>query len=357
MEQIVFIGGMARSGINLLRTMLDSHSSIAAGPAYSSIEHVADVFAHISQEFYNDGPLSSQLTESELTALLQGFIEGMLLPYARRQGKSIAVQSSASTLRAFPILAQLFPTAKFIHIIRDGRDIACSNQQLALRMQEQGAIDDQNIGSALHSANSWRAAVELGHSICAPHTDLAREGRAIEVRYEDLVVSPIYEIQRICRMLDVPFETAMLSPQLQPHDGAVDGIWITSENTTRPLSLDSVGRWLKELSFRDRMLFMAAGHDTLLSMGYERDVEWSFRDMTVSREDAMLEIELVNEELALLQSNGSIASLEHESSAATDDSSLKLEKVIVDELAPETKDSLLAPTLPAAAPSPLPTRR
>jgi hypothetical protein len=157
-------------------------------------------------------------------------------------------------------------------------------------------------------------------------------------------------------MLDVPFETEMVMPHLKPHDGAIDGIWITSENTSRPLSLDSVGRWLKELSFRDRMLFMAAGHDTLLSLGYERDVEWSFRDMTISREDAMLEIELVNEELTLLQSGETLMSTEVQSSAESD-SSLRLEKVIIDEPAVEIKDAQLPSSPTSPLPSSLPTRR
>jgi protein-tyrosine sulfotransferase len=354
MEQIVFIGGMARSGINLLRTMLDSHSQIAAGPALSNMENIANLFVQLSQEFNNEGALSSYISEPEMTSVLQGFIEGMLLPYARRKGKSIAIESSANTLWAFPVLAQLFPTAKFIHVIRDGRDVACSSQKVAKRLESNGIVDSNNLGSALHTANMWRECVHLGHSICGPQTQLAREGRALEVRYEDLALSPLHELQRICRMLEVPFESSMLTPQLYQHDGAIDGIWITQESTSRSLSTDSVGSWLKELSFRDRMLFMAAGHEMLLSLGYERDVEWSFRDINISQEDAMLEIELVNEELALLLSNDAAAPAE-QISAETPDASLKVEKVVVAEATAESSETPLASQLTPASPSPSPS--
>jgi hypothetical protein len=253
----------------------------------------------------------------------------MLLPYARSKGKAIAVESSANTIWAFPVLAQLFPQAKFINVIRDGRDVVASHRNVAQRLFERGLPDTSNAGSALQTGAMWREVVNVGNSLCGPQADLAREGRAITVRYEDLVFAPVQELQRICRLLDVQFDQEMLHPEARSHDGAIDDIWITSANATRTISTDSIGRWLSELPFRERMLFMAAAQDTLVAVHYEINDEWSMRNLTISQEDALLELELVQEEIALMQ-QPTAQQVEASHDAGMNDGALKIEKVVVD---------------------------
>ncbi len=327
MEQLIFIGGMARSGINLLRTMLNCHPSIAAGPATNNMESIMNLFINMS-ETHRTGSLAKYLSEDEFTNLLQGFVEGMLLPYARKQGKPIVVEASANTIWAFQALAQLFPTAKFINVVRDGRDVIASHRNIAQKMSERGIADINNIGSPLHTAALWRETVNVGMSICGPQSDLAREGRAITVRYEDLVMSPVHELQRICRLLNVTFDQEMLHPESRSHDGEFDELWTTAANAKRPVSTDSIGKWLTELSFRERMLFLAAGQEALVALRYEETDDWSLRDLNISQEDALLELELVNEEIALSQASIDQSSASTESNEQ--DSSLRIEKVVVD---------------------------
>lgn len=355
MEQLIFIGGMARSGINLLRNMLDCHPSIAAGPALNNMESITNLFIEMS-EAHRNGSLGTYLSEDELTQLLQGFVEGMLLPYARKKGRPIVVEASANTIWAFPALAQLFPQAKFINVIRDGRDVIASHRDIAQRLSERGIPDVNNVGSALHTAAMWRETVNLGISLCGPQSELALEGRALTVRYEDLVMSPVNELQRICRLLAVDFNQEMLHPEAKAHDGQSDEIWTTSANASRSISTESVGRWLTALPFRERMFFLAAAQETLVALRYEDTDDWSLRNLTISQEDALLELELVNEEIALSQ-----ASVDQAPSSAENvdlDGSLHIEKVVVDDsqpsgiLPPHMKTGGQLPPTPA-----LPSRR
>jgi hypothetical protein len=195
-------------------------------------------------------------------------------------------------------------------------------------MSERGIADINNIGSSLHTAALWRETVNFGMSICGPQSDLAREGRALTVRYEDLVMSPVHELQRICRLLNVTFDQEMLHPELRSHDGEFDELWTTSASATRPVSTDSIGKWLTALSFRERMLFLAAGQEALVALRYEETDDWSLRALNISQEDALLELELVNEEIALSQASIDQSSASIESS--TQDGSLRIEKVVVD---------------------------
>jgi hypothetical protein len=121
----------------------------------------------------------------------------------------------------------------------------------------------------------------------------------------------------------------MLHPEARSHDGAIDDIWITSANATRTISTDSIGRWLSELPFRERMLFMAAAQDTLVAVHYEINDEWSMRNLTISQEDALLELELVQEEIALMQ-QPTAQQVEASHDAGMNDGALKIEKVVVD---------------------------
>jgi hypothetical protein len=51
------------------------------------------------------------------------------------------------------------------------------------------------------------------------------------------------------------------------------------------------------------MLFLAAGQEALVALRYEETDDWSLRALNISQEDALLELELVNEEIALSQAS------------------------------------------------------
>lgn len=53
-------------------------------------------------------------------------VRSLLDPLARSTGASSWVEWSTRSVAAAPTLARLFPDCKLIHVIRDGRDVACS---------------------------------------------------------------------------------------------------------------------------------------------------------------------------------------------------------------------------------------
>jgi Sulfotransferase family len=96
-----------------------------------------------------------------------------------------------------PLLASLFPSSRFIHIVRDVRDYCLSLQNAWQKNMIRGA---QRWADGVMKAR--RDAAEL-----AP-------GRYLEVRYEDLLTNPEKELRRCCEFIDVDFDPSLLELRL-----------------------------------------------------------------------------------------------------------------------------------------------
>jgi hypothetical protein len=155
-----------------------------------------------------------------------------------------------------PFLDRTFPDSRFIHIVRDGRDAALSHARtpwLAERSRGSGRVDTGGYAfgpyarfwvepsrraefestSDLHRAAwAWRrhteAALEHGRGL-GPE-------RYLEVRYEDLVTSPVQEAERLLAFLclDDPRSRSGLTDAVSAADARSIGGWRTQ------LSIDQI---------------------------------------------------------------------------------------------------------------------
>ena len=109
-------------------------------------------------------------------------------------------------MRNLPTLHRLWPTARFVHLIRDGRDVFLSmiNWKRANRAVGRFAAWTRDPVSA--SAFWWKWHVRLGREAAGwLGQDLYRE-----VRYEALVADPAGECAKLCTFLGVPYADTML---------------------------------------------------------------------------------------------------------------------------------------------------
>ncbi len=149
--------------------------------------------------------------------------------------------------------ARMFPGAHFVHVVRDGRDVAASNitggQEWAYKTVEEAAA-------------GWLGVVERPHTVAPPD-------RYLEVRYEDLVGDPRSTLRRVTEFLGIPWDDALLRHTELPHS-LFDNPYEhpSAEATTKALSTAKVGRHRTELD-RDQIIrFEAlAGHE-LARLGY-----------------------------------------------------------------------------------------
>jgi hypothetical protein len=166
-------------------------------------------------------------------------------------------------------IERLLPEAHFVHIIRDGRDVALSWRQTW--------FSPSNEISTL--ARSWRTWIEKARR------EAQRVRHYLEVSYEALVVQPELVLRRVCDFIDLPFEEQLLryhtrsAWRLLEHGPGVapDGSVLVTRDvrlqqqfrTTTPPDPSRIGAWRTVLTPRERAEFARAAGRLLEQLGHE----------------------------------------------------------------------------------------
>jgi hypothetical protein len=256
----VFIGGAQRSGTTLLRVMLDSHPAIAAGPEL----HLAAALAsrrrapwrRLSEQLAAYPWWSTVATPAPTRdpAAQRELVEALMRAYLERTGKRRWVEKTPSNVFHFVYLRRLYPEARFVHCVRDGRDAVCSllgTTWFRPRWRPR----------ALAATLKWLLAVRIGR---ASARRLA--GAYLEVRYESLVDDPERTLRAVLEFVGESWDDAVLGFHAHPHDWTDGG-----QQVTRPISSSSVGRWQRDMPRRQQLLFRLLAGRTLARLGYRRE--------------------------------------------------------------------------------------
>jgi hypothetical protein len=186
--------------------------------------------------------------------------------YARRNGKERYGEKCPGYVMHIPVLAELFPEARFVHLIRDGRDVTLSYKQAGWGPKD-----------VAESAYYWKRFVERGRSTGRALGD----GRYREVHYEELVADPERIVKELCDFLDVTFEDEMLQ-YYERADAVLDkvrgGTWATGHKNIFKPPTKGLRDWRTQMSRQDVEVFEALAGDLLADLGYERTV----RSLTAS---------------------------------------------------------------------------
>lgn len=209
-QPIPFVVGVMRSGTTLLRLMLDAHPDLAIP---SETRFFPALMPFINKDQIDPQEIINTLTSVNTWPDFE-LNENNLLK--KMQEKS--VNDAASALRVFyelyaarfkknrwgdktpyyclhmDQLSLLFPEARFIHIIRDGRDVALSTKGLWFDLGK--TIEE----TAVNWANRIRQTRQLAQLV--PYY--------MELRYEDLIAEPEITLRKICKFIHLPYHPAML---------------------------------------------------------------------------------------------------------------------------------------------------
>jgi protein-tyrosine sulfotransferase len=257
----IFIGGAPRSGLTLLRVMLDAHPAISCGP---DTGHVA--LTMTSADFETTlGALHREHFHLETDIVRRNFAQAIAAPMEKRAaalGKMRWADKSAFNILVFERLAQLFPEARFLHVVRDGRDLAASLLERQWR-DPSGKLFDQ-CASLAGAARYWASLVTRG---LQAEADPSIAGRIIRIRYEDLAAKPDEALQQVCAFLGEPFERQMAS--IETRRPALAGLELeAAERLQRPVDTSAVGRWRRDLRQEDARSVHAAYRPLFETLGY-----------------------------------------------------------------------------------------
>ncbi|MGB2850352.1 MAG: sulfotransferase [Solirubrobacterales bacterium] len=282
-----FIVGVNRSGTTLLRLMLDSHPGLTIPPETHFVPEMIRLARRENMtrkrllRAATDHPRWGDfgLDEDVLLARLQEVkplnpadaIRVFYDLYAEKEGKPRWGDKTPRYMRAMPRIERALPEARFIHLIRDGRDVALSQAERAI---------DGEVPSITEVAERWRRRIETARVHSA---DL---NNYLEIRYEDLVGNPEGTLRRICEFLELPYDAEMLDFHQRAADRLteMDRDLGTGENgpvrtgderlaghamTSNPPSTDRCGRWREEMSAADEAEFERVAGALLEDLGYE----------------------------------------------------------------------------------------
>ena len=122
----IVLGGCGRSGTTLLRMMLDSHRRICCGPESSLFRRRALDPEALADRF--GFPREAVRAIYEASRSRPAFIEGFAALCMQQAGKQRWAEKTPRNISRIGEVFRWFPEARFIHVLRDGRDVACSLQ-------------------------------------------------------------------------------------------------------------------------------------------------------------------------------------------------------------------------------------
>ena len=283
---VPFVVGVGRSGTTMLRLMLDSHSQLTIPPETHFLPDLIDAFksGHATpnvvaerltedrrwEDFHLDEHALRGRLETvepfEVGPALRTFYE----LYAEREGKPRWGDKTPNYVDRMSEISQVLPEARFVHLIRDGRDVAMSRIKRSLK----------NPPPMNRVARNWKRRVRRAQSVGA------KLDHYLELRYEDLVLDTEPTLRQICEFLELPFEEGMLTyyeraeermsemaGDLKPVDGKPlrpgEERMAAHAMTREPPSADAIGRWRKRMDAADLATFEKVAGDLLGELGYE----------------------------------------------------------------------------------------
>ena len=191
-----FLISAERSGSSLLRLMLDHHPEIA----------FATEFGWAVAKIGDDGSLPDVVAFAEWLRRQRGFdydidvrldyralVADILLQKRQRSGGKQFVGGTIH--HAFHRVPYLWPRARFVHLVRDPRDVARSVLQ-------------KGWAGNLYDAAGWWVAAESSWDRLVPQL---QADQFVEVRFEDLVAQPVECLERICSLIGTTFSEEMLT--------------------------------------------------------------------------------------------------------------------------------------------------
>lgn len=238
----IFLVGAERSGTTVLRLMLDHHPSIAWRNEFEhAVDQMPDHQGWPDLNHYYDWLETHRIFQASGVTINKSLdypalINDFLVQHRDRTGKPMI---GATVHRHFDRLLRIWPDALFIHILRDGRDVARSNIGMGWA------------GNVWMGIEKWIEAEQLWKTL-KEHIPVERR---IDVTYENLIHSPEQELTRICEFLGLSYAPEMMNY-----------VQNTTYDTPDPAY---IAQWRRKLTDRQVQLAESRIAPMLTERGYE----------------------------------------------------------------------------------------
>jgi hypothetical protein len=273
----VFIVGVARSGTTWLYDIFAAHPEVGGvfesflfGSTHGLAKIADQPWWHPDFDRYQRGRagheagLRQLITREELRSDLRELTAGWLARAAPADSGRRFVAAKENEIGDLGTIAELYPEARFVHILRDGRDVSLSQRA---------------------AAGSWAPEMRLGRTIFPYARQWARDAAQVrevlaglgsetyEVRYEELRADQLPVQKAVFDFCEIPCDDALGAEIVERT--AFERHEKTGDDKFRRQGRS--GAWRSGLGRSGAFLFDLAAGGELVELGYERDRRWWLR--------------------------------------------------------------------------------
>lgn len=184
-------------------------------------------------------------------------VQAIYRAYAEARGKTRFGDKTPLYMQRLHIVERAFPGARYVHIVRDGRD-ACLSFLALQRRPRFNWSRPRGLGGF---AAQWRMEVEGARSFGRS----AAAGRYLELAYEELIEDPPSHLREVCSFLGLEFEEGMLD-----YHRGVDLSLLPDHPLLAAPPKPARSRWREQMPRNDVRRFEAIAGDLLEDLGYDR---------------------------------------------------------------------------------------
>ena len=297
---IFFVSGGHKSGTSWLSWMLGSHPEVLCEGAGRFVG-----WAHSVDAWFNEGRFRNWANyptvqdrwmrnvdvDQAIRDAKRAMIESILRRKVEPHHRAVGDKTPMFYCRAIERLYELFPDAKFINVIRDGRDVAVSHLFHILRRNEteyfeneheaesrrRFHIDGEGAAISLFSRKSLRL-VALNWVESMRGGQRAKElfgSNYLEIRYEDMLLDAMV-IRKAFRLLGVSDDERIARECVERHrfevrsGGRAPGEADPGAFIRKGIS----GDWRHYFDDSHKAQFNRLAGDVLIELGYEADANW-----------------------------------------------------------------------------------
>jgi len=284
-KDLVFLVGMPKSGTTWLQTLIDSHpQAICKGESHfvdifylelsrqlnqynNTVTQQGGIVAHLKGFGGHVDTLSYQMEDANYLLVIA--IAMMFSKWLGKEGVKVLGEKTPDNIGYIPLLAAIFPNAKFVHVIRDPRDCAVSSWFFQTSNLDRNKTLKQTFEEHVRAYSEfWQRNIGLGRK-----AGIKLDQRYLELYYEDLVSDVASQVKRAAYFLDLDTadDTIYQCTKRGSFEQQSGGRKAGQEDTKSFVRKGIAGDWKNYFSDELNSEFLSIAGPTMKRFGYLRD--------------------------------------------------------------------------------------